>query len=184
MLPGGGPQGALLGLFLFIVLVNDVGFNDQSNDNGDIITCKKRFKQFNELHLKYVDDLALAEAVPMKSQLNDVPPEARPQPDTLHKRTGHQILPEQSRVFNNLKKAEKYASDNLMKMYLPRFVFNNDEQEVLEETKLLGEVLRSDLSWGANTEYMVKRANRKLCCLKRLKKLGARRSDLIDVYIK
>ena len=49
---------------------------------------------------------------------------------------------------------------------------------------MLGVVLRSDLSWGANTEYMVKRANRKLWCLRRLKKLGARRSDLIDVYIK
>ena len=114
------------------------------------------------------------------------------QPDTFHKRTGHQILPEQSRVFNNLKKTEKYASDNLMKInysktklmvfnpgtvrdYLPRFVFNNDDLEVVEETKLLGVVLRSDLSWGANTEYMVKRANRKLWCLRRLKKLGARR---------
>ena len=64
------------------------------------------------------------------------------------------------------------------------FVFNNDELEVVEEKKLLGVVLRSDLSWGANTEYMVKRANRKLWCLRRLKKLGARRSDLIDVYIK
>ena len=52
-LPGGGPQGALLGLLLFLVLVNDVGFNDQSNANGDIITCKKRVKHFNELHLKW-----------------------------------------------------------------------------------------------------------------------------------
>ena len=51
-LPGGGPQGALLGLLLFLVLVNDVGFDNQSNDNGELITCKKRLKKFNELHLK------------------------------------------------------------------------------------------------------------------------------------
>ena len=37
-LPGGGPQGALLGLLLFLVLINDVGFEKQTNVNGEIIT--------------------------------------------------------------------------------------------------------------------------------------------------
>ena len=45
-------------------------------------------------------------------------------------------------------------------------------------------VIRSDLSRGPNTEYMVKRANKKLWCLRRLKKLGAETPDLIDVYVK
>ena len=31
-LPGGGPQGTLLGLLLFLVLINDLGFGDQTND--------------------------------------------------------------------------------------------------------------------------------------------------------
>ena len=82
-LPGGGPQGALLGLLLFLVLVNDVGFDNQSNQNGEVITCKRRVKEYNELHLKYVDDLILTEAISMKSQLNHLP-DTRPQPDTYH----------------------------------------------------------------------------------------------------
>ena len=58
------------------------------------------------------------------------------------------------------------------------------ELEVVEEIKLLGVVIKNDLSWGANTQYIVQRANKKLWCLRRLKKLGANTSDLLDVYTK
>ena len=45
-------------------------------------------------------------------------------------------------------------------------------------------VTRSDLSWSANTDYIVSRANKKLWFLRRLKTLGANQDDLGDVYIK
>ena len=35
---------------------------------GEIITCKRRIKEFNLLHLKYVDDFTIAEAINMKEQ--------------------------------------------------------------------------------------------------------------------
>ena len=70
-LPGGGPQGTLLGLLLFLVLINDAGWDNQVNNAGAIITSKKNFKAANEIHLKYVDDMTIAEAV-------------RPQPDPYH----------------------------------------------------------------------------------------------------
>ena len=87
-LPGGGPQGTLLGLFLFLILVNDVGFCDQMNNVGDEVT-KKKVKVLNQIHLKYVDDLSLAESINMDTQLLRVPLPSRPQPDVYRARTGH-----------------------------------------------------------------------------------------------
>ena len=49
---------------------------------------------------------------------------------------------------------------------------------------MLGVVLRSDMSWSSNTDYIVLRASKKLWFLRRLRILGASREDLMDVYCK
>ena len=60
-------KGSLLGLFLFLVLIDDVGFEDQSNNAGDLITKKQKVNDMNVIHLKCVDDLARAEGIDMKT---------------------------------------------------------------------------------------------------------------------
>ena len=62
--------------------------------------------------------------------------------------------------------------------------FENDELEVVDEIKLLGMTIRSDLKWTSNTKNMVVKACKKLWILRRLKKLGAKEIDLLEVYTK
>ena len=165
------------------------------------VTCKKRLRTFNEIHLKYVDDLTLGEAVKMKEMLKSVPVHARPQPDNFRARTGHVLPPENSKIFDQLNKISEYANTNGMKLnykktklmlfnpgvirdFSPSFALDGHDIDLVEETRLLGLVLRSDLSWSSNTESIVQRCNSKLWFLRRLKKLGASKEDLLDLYHK
>ena len=57
--------------------------------------------------------------------------------------------------------------------FSPEFSLENNDLEVVDEMRLLGIVIKSDLKWTANTENMVQKANKRIWILRRL-----------DVYIK
>ena len=56
--------------------------------------------------------------------------------------------------------------------------------EVVEEMKLLGKLVRSDMTWHSNTKLLCQKGYSRLWMLRNLKKLGASKLDLIDVYYK
>ena len=78
LLPGSSPQGAFLGILLFIIIFN-----------GALLRPAIP-RQFS-LNLKYVDDLSMLLAFNLKSILIDDPVD-RPRPLAFNERTGH-VLP-------------------------------------------------------------------------------------------
>ena len=198
-LPGGGPQGTLLGLLLFLVLVNQCGFEANECDIGEKITVPKGKFQPGTLHMKYVDDLTIAESIDLKETL--VENENRPLPDPYHSRLGLKLPEEKSMVYDQINKIHAFANENEMRMnfsktkfiifnpassydFQPGLTVGKNDLEYVDKMKLLGLTLTSDLKWKENTVEMIKKANKKLWMLKRLKKNGASLDDLKDVYCK
>ena len=100
-----------------------------------------------------------------------------------------------------LDKLSTYATHNKMKInqektkimlfnsskqrdFQPNLVLEGKHLEVVEQMKLLGVILTSDLKWHENTKHITKKAFGRLWLLRRLKTMGASTTTLLDVYCK
>ena len=69
-LPGGGPQGTILELFIFLILINTAGFDEIPVHFGEVITkVNNKRAAIKVTHAKYVNDLTIAKAIDIKAQI-------------------------------------------------------------------------------------------------------------------
>ena len=189
LLPGSSPQGAFLGILLFIIIFN-----------GALL--RPAISRPHSLNLKYIDDLSMLYALNLKNCLIEDPVE-RPNPLNFDERT-HQILKNTDNILqSDLNELFKFVSKKQLKIkekkselikfnfsknhdFPPEFEINGFDQqlEVTQQTKLLGIILMNDLKWESNTEYICTRAYQKIYILRRLKKLDMEPLFMLDVYIK
>ena len=208
-LPGSSPQGAFLGIFFFVVKYNAASLRPNIPRITFTTTCKAKYKtcklvgcvkHAKDMHALYIDDLSELEAIELKKQLISDPVE-RPYPLNYHERT-RQVLPAGSILQKNLDKIELFTENNKMKINAGKskvMIFNKSRKndfppelafkdgailECLEETKLLGINLQSDLKWNSNTQAICLKAMGKMWLLRRLKLFKLEPELLLDYYLK
>ena len=61
--------------------------------------------------------------------------------------------------------------------------FKEQAVQIVDEKKLLGTIITSDLKWHKNTKYLVKKAYARMQILHKIAEFGAPPEDLIQIYI-
>ena len=161
-LPGGGPQGSTFGIWEYL---------SQSNDNADCLSESERFK--------FVDDLTFLEVIFLLN-VGIATYNVR-QHVPSHIPSHNQIIPAQNlksqqhlTVINNWTKKKKMKLNvkktkniifNFSKknQFITQLTVDNENIEVVKETKLLGTYITDDLKWDKNTAEIVKKKPIKEC---------------------
>ena len=193
-LPAGCPQGAYLGVLIFIIKFNGAFLRPS-------IPRPLALKEVSSIAVKYIDDGSVAVSVDLSQTL--IPdPVCRPRPLAYNERTCH-VLPQEKNLLQYfVRDAEKFAAKNNMIInkkktqallfstsrkfaFPPEIEFEDGTNlEMISETKLLGVIISNDLKWHKNTSYLCVKARRKLWILKKLLLLDLSVMELYDVYTK
>ena len=179
-LPGGGPQGTLLGLIEYFI---------QSNDNADCIE--------EDLRFKFVDDLSVLELVMLAGLLTEynfkqqvasdigidekyVPATCLETQDHLNKISDWTDL---HLMQLNKKKTNYMVFSRSGTEFATRLSVKGETIDRIEETKVVGVWLTTWLDWDKNTREVCKKAYARMTMLTKLKYVGVPLEDLVHIYI-
>ena len=197
-MPGGTGAGTVLGLNLFLILFNRAGPAANTISIGQQISKPtKERKPIWKSKVKWVDDVTICTAVDLKSSL--VPEDrAVPRPLPYHGRT-EQRLPRAANIMQDeLDNLRHYTDSHLMAInekktkammcntrtkwdFVPELTINQqDNLEIVDQMKIVGYVMRSDMKTSSNTAYLTAKAYKRMWFIRRLKSLGTSTARLLD----
>ena len=198
-LPGSSPQGTVLGVILFIIFFNGAAlrpniprpiwpfFSPRNNDP-------------TEVKMKFIDDLSIAAKVSLKDDLI-VDNIERPKPLAYDERMETKLKDTSNALQLVLNQVEEFAENKQMKINakkttVMKFCMSKTKSfpveievdgnflEVKKEIKILGVIVKTNLKWDSNTEFICKKAYKKIWILRRMKCLGLDTFTLVEYYTK
>ena len=180
-LKGGGPQGSTKGVLSYM---------SQSNNNSDCVPVDERYKYFDDLTvLEFVNLLNIG--LSSQNVKISVPSNLPSHNQFIHR--------DDLKTQGYLHKISKLTDDNLMALNAKKskiMLVNNSKKyqfttgllmkdqvlEVVDEAKLLGTYITSDLKWNKNTDYLIKEANKRMRLLHAASKFVKDRKILTQLY--
>ena len=178
-LPGGGPQGSLIGGIEYLV---------NSNDNADFVDEDEKFK--------YVDDLSVLEFVCLAGLLCEYNFRLHVASDIAI--DSYYLPPNNFNTQDNLNKISEWTNDNLMVLnekkskymifnraqadFNTRLTLNGRTIDQVQEVRLLGVLLSDDLKFDSNTHDICRRAFARISMITKLKYVGVEEADLVEIY--
>ena len=193
--PGGAPQGTILGVLIFIFQMNKLN-TVPSIPRSQFLTPPGVKQQMTSS--KFMDDNITVVAVDLKNTLrvdNTIL-----KPPVFHSRTGHSLPNENNPLIPQVDNIVEFTNEYQMKLnikktnimlfsrsksrdFQPEIFIENQLLDVVESTKLLGTILSTNMKWDDNVEYIRNKAMKSLWKLRRIKELGGSVQDMLDVYI-
>ena len=181
-LKGGGPQGSTFGIWEYL---------SQSNDKANCINESERFKFVDDLtflEIIYLLNVGLATYNVKLHVPSDVPVHNQIIPAQHLKSQEHLVeineWTKKKKMKLNVKKTKNMIF-NFSKKYQfsTKLSVENENLELVTETKLLGTFITSDLKWNKNTSEIVKKSYKRMQLLNRAASFTSSRSDLRSIYL-
>ena len=180
-LPGGGAMGASLGNWEFL---------SQTNDNADCVPLDDRFK--------FVDDLTTLEIINlinigissfrMQNQVpSDIPThgqyvEGRNLKSQKYLNQINTWTKDHQMVISEKKTKAMIFNFTENFQFATRLELKGKNVEMVDNMKILGTIVRSDLSWDDNCELLIKKVNGRMQLLRGVQGFGASIVEMVHLW--